>query len=458
MKLSTRLSLFVLVCSVIGIIVMSTSFYQLSKSFYKNQLQKEIEYRLAAHGEIVEDDMTAHTLHHVVLMEKRDPETFFIIMDQEFNVLEQNYPVSEQQLQSYRKWIQEKSNLGETEFIETMARHIPHIWSFVPLTKDEDVLGYLFIDQDTGDFNQAQTKLLYISIIMALLTLLLSGLITIYLSKRLTAPLIEVRNSTRKIAKGDFDFSLVPKGNDEITDLIKDISNMASQLKDYRDSRQQFLSNVSHDLRTPLTYLKGYAAILKDKPHSSKDVMEYSKTIYSEAIRMERLVNDLFQLMKLDEGKFKIEMRETDIVALLSHLLQKVKLRAKEKNIDIRFSSNTNPIVAMVDSERMEQAILNLVTNAIHYTEPGGCIEISVEKQPHQLILQVKDNGQGIPEQDLPYIWERFYRVDKARSSVSGGSGLGLTITKQLIELQGGVIMVNSIFGKGTCFIIKFDK
>lgn len=186
--------------------------------------------------------------------------------------------------------------------------------------------------------------------------------------------------------------------------------------------------------------------------------MEYSKTIYSEAIRMERLVNDLFQLMKLDEGKFKIEMRETDIVALLSHLLQKVKLRAKEKNIDIRFSSNTNPIVAMVDSERMEQAILNLVTNAIHYTEPGGCIEISVEKQPHQLILQVKDNGQGIPEQDLPYIWERFYRVDKARSSVSGGSGLGLTITKQLIELQGGVIMVNSIFGKGTCFIIKFDK
>lgn len=241
MKLSTRLSLFVLVCSVIGIIVMSTSFYQLSKSFYKNQLQKEIEYRLAAHGEIVEDDMTAHTLHHVVLMEKRDPETFFIIMDQEFNLLEQNYPVSEQQLQSYRKWIQEKSNLGETEFIETMARHIPHIWSFVPLTKDEDVLGYLFIDQDTGDFNQAQTKLLYISIIMALLTLLLSGLITIYLSKRLTAPLIEVRNSTRKIAKGDFDFSLVPKGNDEITDLIKDISNMASQLKDYRDSRQQFL-------------------------------------------------------------------------------------------------------------------------------------------------------------------------------------------------------------------------
>jgi signal transduction histidine kinase len=457
MKLSAKITIFVFVSSMIGILIMSVSSYQVSKTFYKNQLQNEVEYRLKAHKEVIEDDMTAHTIHHVVLMEKRDPDTSFIIFDQTYEVLDHAYPISESQLNSYKNWLKESSASSSTEFVETMAYHIPHIWSFVPLVIEEETVGYLFIDQDTGAFEQAKTQLLFISVLMALLTLVLAGVVTIYLSKRLTGPIMKVRESTRKIAKGDFEVDLTTEGKDEMADLMNHISSMASQLKEYRDSRQQFLSNVSHDLRTPLTYIKAYAAIIKENPMSAeniKNIKDYSTVIHSEATRMERLVNDLFQLMKLDEGNFKVVKEEVDLESFLKNTLQKVKVKADEKGIDLPFTCQSNEAMFPVDPERMEQVIINLLTNSLRYTKPGGHIAITLKNSTKQVMIEIEDNGEGIPKEDLPFIWNRFYRVDKSRSSKSGGSGLGLAITKQIIQLHGGKIDVDSVIGKGTKFTI----
>ncbi|MFC0562463.1 sensor histidine kinase [Halalkalibacter alkalisediminis] len=458
MKLAVKLSLFVFISSMIGIILMSVSFYQVSKSFYKTQLQNDIEYRMKAHREVIEEDMSEHTLHHVVLMEKRGPNTSFIIFDSGFQFLESNYPIPTEQLALYKEWLEKNSKAERTEFVETIAHHLPHIWSLTPLEEDGRVVGYLFIDQDTGEFELAKTKLLAISVIMGVFTLLLSAVITVYLSKKLTSPLIKVRNSTRKIAKGEFDVDLSPRGNDEIADLMNHISSMAEQLKEYRDSRQQFLSNVSHDLRTPLTYIKAYAALLKEEKSSTeKDIKEHSTIIHSEAIRMERLVNDLFQLMKLDEGNFTIVKQEIDFSSLVANTLQKVKVNAEEKKVELIFIA-TDKIIANVDGERMEQVILNLVTNSLRSTKPGGNIEAILKQNSTKVILQIKDSGQGIPEEDLPFIWDRFYRVDKSRSSKTGGSGLGLSIIRQLIELHNGEISVKSRLGEGTVFTITLNK
>ncbi|WP_332628842.1 hypothetical protein [Halalkalibacter flavus] len=162
MKLSTKLIILVFVSSLIGIVSMSVAFYQVSKTFYKNQLQQDIEFRMQAHLDVIEDDFSHHTLHHVVLMEKRGSESSFIIFDQNFGVIDHSYPIDSERLIFYRDWVSQVGTSKKTEFVETVAHHIPHIWAAVPIKQNAAVVGYLFIDQDTGEFEQAKSQLLFI--------------------------------------------------------------------------------------------------------------------------------------------------------------------------------------------------------------------------------------------------------------------------------------------------------
>ncbi|WP_332696216.1 sensor histidine kinase [Halalkalibacter lacteus] len=456
MKLSTKLATLFFLSTTLIIIAMGTAFYFVSKSFYKDQLQKDIEYRLEAHREVIEAHKSSETFEHVVIMEQRELENSFIIYDKEFNVQASSHQIADDLLERYRKWVLEAIHLesGRTEYVDTMVHHIPHIWSFEPFSRNGEVEGYLFIDQDTGSFEEARRKLLIITTIMGMITLLFSGILIIAFSRKITLPLTNAQNLTKRIAKGDFDVELTSKGKDELADLLKDITSMARQLREYRDTRQQFLTNISHDLRTPLTYIKAYSALLKDKDVDPELVKDQSTVIYQEATRMERLVKDLFQLMKLEEGRILINRQEIELVDLIRNSSKKVKPELDEKKIGLTFSSSQSHIVANIDIDLIERALLNLLNNAIRHTQPSGEVQIRVNKQLNKLKIEIEDNGEGIPKEDLPYIWDRFYRVDKSRSSKSGGSGLGLAITKQIIEHHGGSIHLESTEKVGTTFTI----
>ncbi|WP_227935583.1 sensor histidine kinase [Alkalihalobacillus deserti] len=460
MKLSTKLASLFFLSTVLIIIAMGTSFYFLSKSFYKDQLQKDIEYRLEAHREVIEAHMNPETFWHVVIMEQKERENSFIIYDTEFNVQASNQQISRDMLERYRDWLMEATEFKtrRTDFIETMVHHIPHIWSFEPFMEDEEVAGYLFIDQDTGSFEEARWKLFVIATVMGMITLLFSGILIIFFSKKITLPLTNARNLTKRIAKGDFDVELISKGKDELADLMKDITSMARQLKEYRDSRQQFLTNISHDLRTPLTYIKAYSALLKDKELDPELIKDQSAVIYLEATRMERLVIDLFQLMKLEEGKVTMTMQGIDLVDFIRTVTKKVKSASDKRKIDLLVSSSQSEIVANVNIDLFERALLNLLNNGVRHTKPFGQIKIRITKQLNDIKIEIEDNGEGIPEEALPYIWDRFYRVDKSRSSMSGGSGLGLAITKQIIEHHGGTINISSTVNVGTIFTIMLPR
>lgn len=460
MKLSTKLALLVFLAMVLVIVVMGTSFYYFSKSFYKNQLQNEIEYRLAAHREVIETHMRPETLEHVIVMELREKENSFIIFDGELNVRASTDLISDEQLEQYREWLHESASSfqsGRSDFVNTVAHHIAHVWAFVPLMDNEEVTGYLFIDQDTGGFEEARENLLVITTFMGIITLLLSGVLAIFFSRKITAPLVQARNLTKTIAKGDFDIQISSKGKDELADLMNDISSLARQLKEYRDTRQQFLSNVSHDLRTPLTYIKGYAALLKEQEVGAESVKEQSTIIYQESNRMESLVKDLFQLMKLEEGKIPMNIQEIDLVDFMKGVAKKVKLSLEEKRMDIFVLSSDQEVFASIDPDEFERALLNILNNGIRHTGSGGQIEINIRKLEQEMTIEIKDNGEGIPAEDLPHIWDRFYRVDKSRSSKQGGSGLGLAITKQIIERHGGDIHIESTLHIGTTFIIVLN-
>lgn len=297
--------------------------------------------------------------------------------------------------------------------------------------------------------------------------LVLSGLgafllalgITWIIAKILSRPLLQMQTATRKIAAGDLETRLnIHHRDDEIGVLADSINHLAVELQRYRDTRQEFFANISHELRTPITYLEGYAQVLKNHLYETEEEKDkYLDIIHEEAVRLQHLVNDLFELSKMEEGQVSLTLEWVDLAEITDNAVNKVKLKAAEKKLSLHTNINKNIPLVYGDGLRMEQVVLNLLENAVRYTEKGS-ITVELEHEPNQsyIYLAVEDTGIGIPEQEIPYIFERFYRVEKSRSRQHGGTGLGLPIAKKLVELQGGEILVSSTFGQGTRFELRF--
>ncbi len=223
-------------------------------------------------------------------------------------------------------------------------------------------------------------------------------------------------------------------------------------------SRREFVSNVSHELRTPLTTVKSYAETLMDESMSDKDLQNrFLSVIIKEADRMTRIVKDLLTLSKLDEAQNEtVEPDDIDLQVLLDGVIEKMYITARKKNQELTYKPINEVPVFKSNRDKLEQVIINIVSNAIKYTSDGGKIDIVSGILYSDAFIKVVDNGIGIPKENIPRLFERFYRIDKARSRDTGGTGLGLAISKQIIENIGGTITINSEFGKGTEVIITF--
>ncbi len=223
-------------------------------------------------------------------------------------------------------------------------------------------------------------------------------------------------------------------------------------------ARREFVANVSHELRTPLTTVKSYAETLKDFLDDEIDkeqFVSFLSVIEGESDRMARLVRDLLILSKLDYGKSQLRMEEFNLSRLLSEVVSKIKISADNKKQTLTFEP-TNPITEFWgDKDRIEQVIVNIISNAIKYTPEGGEILVTSMCVYDTAYIKVKDSGIGIPRKDLSHIFERFYRVDKARSRAQGGTGLGLAIAKEIVDAHDGTIEINSVFTRGTEVVIK---
>lgn len=465
-KLSRKITAIVLVILLLIISFMVFSVYSFSKSFYKNHLAEEVEHRITSHTAVMEAKFDIVTITHVLKMEKTEA-VHLILFDRSFSPIVTSDRIPDELVGRYQEWVRGISNLGSgynsfpvTHYIETGAGfHIPHVWSMHPIVIEGEVEGYLFIDQDTGEFQQTKVELLKLLLTMGLVSFVTGLLLTIYLTKKISKPLHAMGNITHKIAKGEFDANLDVEGDDEVGQLAKDIRLMAKQLKEYRDSRQQFLSNVSHDLRTPLTYIKGYSALMKDSSQIDENQWRRNvDVIYQEANRMEHLVRDLFQLTKLDVGQIKLRVESVQIVPWLRSIIESRQLMFDHYSLTCKLHYTMEDVSAGIDRERMTQVINNLLENCIRYTKKGGVITLSVSEEKEQVKIEIRDTGIGIPEENLPRIWERFYRVDKSRSTIRGGSGLGLAIVKELVQLHGGEIEVKSTAEKGTIFTIYLKR
>ena len=257
-----------------------------------------------------------------------------------------------------------------------------------------------------------------------------------------------------EIGESVFEFVFVPFCNDGITPtgVILMIRNITESAR-LDEMRKEFVANVSHEFKTPLTSIKGYSETMMRTDLNKDEIEDFARVINREANRMDRLVVDLLQLSKFDYSKGTLKKVNINLVELSKTVIEKMLFTAKQKEHKLNLEIINN-VRIHADRDSVEQVLINVISNSIKYTPDGGNITLSIESDSDKAIIKISDDGLGIPKKDLERIFERFYRVDKARSRQMGGTGLGLSIVKELIDSNNGTITMESELDKGTTTII----
>ncbi|WP_051057737.1 HAMP domain-containing sensor histidine kinase [Clostridium sp. MD294] len=325
------------------------------------------------------------------------------------------------------------------------------------LDKNSNKIGVVLISALSDDVSDTVGEIRNQSnILFLMITIMLT--ILIYFSTRFfIEPLKKVLGVIIKMSEGHFDQRIDIRGirHNEITDLALACNNMAERLEQVDTSRQNFVSNVSHELKTPLSSMKVLSeSILLQKNVSKEVYIEFLEDITSEIDRMTEIINDLLTLVKLDQKEIPITFIETELNQLVLDVIKRMKPLADEKKIALNYTLLKEKVLAEVDKTKFMLAISNLVENAIKYTSEKGLITITIDSDYQNVFLSVSDTGIGIAEEEISKIFERFYRVDKTRNRETGGTGLGLSITHATILMHNGSIKVSSKEQEGTTFLV----
>jgi signal transduction histidine kinase len=340
--------------------------------------------------------------------------------------------------------------------VEDGSGHNRYLVTGRPIIAGGTFHGAVYVLSSIEAIDQSLKKVRELLILSGIGAFFLAVGFTFVLSRKLSDPLVFMERATRRIAKGELDTRVNIPSNDEVGSLAKAINDLARDLQRYRDTRSEFFANISHELRTPVTYLEGYAKIVKDGLYENEEQkQQYLNIIYEESGRLTHLIQDLFELSKMEEGKFNLSLEWIDLSEVLENISERVRYKALQKRLDLKMDVQRQLPIVYADGLRMEQIFLNLLDNAIRYTDHGS-ITVRMYKKADNVVIVIEDTGKGIPAEDLPYIFERFYRVEKSRSREHGGTGLGLAIVKMLVELQGGSIQAHSEQGQGTRFELVF--
>ncbi len=291
----------------------------------------------------------------------------------------------------------------------------------------------------------------------ALVAILIASVMILFMSLRISRPLVQMNEIARLIARGKFDRRAEVSSRDEIGQLAATFNDMAAQLKIQEDMRSGFVANVSHELRSPMTSIHGFAQGMLDGTIPQEEHDKYLQVIVGETRRLNKLIRELLDLSQIDSGNFPLNRQAFDINELIRRVLIRFEDKIEEKNQEIEVEFRQDRAMVLADPDRIEQVVINLVDNAIKFTEPGGSIRLWTHSAVDKMLIGVGDTGPGIPEEDQPYVWERFYKVDKAHTGRKG-TGLGLSIVKKIIDQHGERITLQSKPGNGSVFLFTLEK
>ena len=309
-------------------------------------------------------------------------------------------------------------------------------------------------------------KDLFISAFVILISVALVAGLWVYRS--IAVPLVKLKKATQNIKEGNLDFVLDVEGKDEFSELCQDFEEMRRRLKESTEEKsliekenRELISNISHDLKTPITAVKGYVEGIMDGVADTPEKMDrYVRTIYNKTNEMDHLINELTFYSKIDTNRIPYTFSKLNVEDYFEDCSEEVGLELETRGIELVYANYVEKdVMVIADGEQIRRVIHNIISNAIKYMDkPKGIIQIRIKDVGDFIQIEIEDNGKGIGPKDLPYIFDRFYRTDVSRNSSKGGSGIGLSIVKKILEDHGGKVWATSRLGIGTIMYFVLRK
>lgn len=322
----------------------------------------------------------------------------------------------------------------------------------VPIYKGSEFLGTVLLETPLAPIHETISILKKQLTVISLVSLGVGTILALLLSRQFTKPIVKITEAAQRIAKGDFNWRVQVNSNDEIGTLAEIINDLPVKLQNLENFRRDFIANTSHELKTPISLIQAYAELIRDIEGEDKEVRDENlQIIIEEAARLNHVVEEILYLSQIESGNSKLNLTNFSLWEILNRVIEKVNFFANKKNIRILLNVDEDTTVC-ADEEKMQQVFLNLLNNAINYSHENTEITINMYKD---LRLEIIDQGEGIPEEDLPYIWDRFYKVDKSRKRNNNSTGLGMAIVKNILEAHGFQYGITSKLKEGTLVWIK---
>ena len=309
-------------------------------------------------------------------------------------------------------------------------------------------------------------KDLFISAFIILISVAL--VVGLWVYRSIAVPLVKLKKATQNIKEGNLDFVLDVEGNDEFSELCQDFEEMRRRLKESTEEKnliekenKELISNISHDLKTPITAVKGYIEGIMDGVADTPEKMDrYVRTIYNKTNEMDHLINELTFYSKIDTNRIPYTFGKLNVEDYFADCAEEVGLELETRGIELVYANYVEKdVMVIADGEQIRRVIHNIISNAIKYMDkPKGIIQIRIKDVGDFIQIEIEDNGKGIGPKDLPYIFDRFYRTDVSRNSSKGGSGIGLSIVKKILEDHGGKVWATSRLGIGTIMYFVLRK
>lgn len=349
-------------------------------------------------------------------------------------------------------------------FSRTQVKHVQESSS---QAADSNEMVY---DISLAQSSSSQVKLMAKDMILtATIILVFTALsVGLWIYRSIAVPLVKLRKATQNIKEGNLDFVLEVEGKDEFSQLCQDFEEMRKRLKESTEEKilmdkenKELISNISHDLKTPITAVKGYVEGIMDGVADTPEKMNrYVRTIYNKTNEMDHLINELTFYSKIDTNRIPYTFSKLNVEDYFSDCAEELGLEMETKGIELVYANYVEKDVQVIaDGEQIRRVIHNIVSNAIKYMEkPKGIIQLRVKDVGDFIQVEIEDNGKGIAAKDLPYIFDRFYRTDVSRNSSKGGSGIGLSIVKKIMEDHGGKVWATSRLGIGTIMYFVLRK
>lgn len=290
----------------------------------------------------------------------------------------------------------------------------------------------------------------------------------LWVYRSIAVPLVKLKKATQNIKEGNLDFVLDVEGKDEFSELCQDFEEMRRRLKESTEEKsliekenRELISNISHDLKTPITAVKGYVEGIMDGVADTPEKMDrYVRTIYNKTNEMDHLINELTFYSKIDTNRIPYTFNKLNVEDYFEDCSEEVGLELETRGIELVYANYVEKdVMVIADGEQIRRVIHNIISNAIKYMDkPKGIIQIRIKDVGDFIQIEIEDNGKGIGPKDLPYIFDRFYRTDVSRNSSKGGSGIGLSIVKKILEDHGGKVWATSRLGIGTIMYFVLRK